>query len=131
MEIFNAAKHTIADVFTATDKNGKDYLVVVIKATYQIPVNNRRPRPLLPPQPLVESDIYVGEPGFSAVLYEADYVRYKGKCDVLFNATTYFVSEGNNYQTESRAIVGQVDKSLKVFGTRYWQKRRQTGAYLI
>ena len=31
MEIFNAAKHTIADVFTATDKNGKDYLVVVIK----------------------------------------------------------------------------------------------------
>ncbi|EGO6624945.1 DUF2169 domain-containing protein [Escherichia coli] len=123
MEIFNAAKHTIADVFTATDKNGKDYLVVVIKATYQIPVNNRRPRPLLPPQPLVESDIYVGEPGFSAVLYEADYVRYKEKCDVLFNATTYFVSEGNNYQTESRAIVGQVDKCLKVFGTRYWQKK--------
>ncbi|MCV5591934.1 DUF2169 domain-containing protein, partial [Escherichia coli] len=44
-------------------------------------------------------------------------------CDVLFNATTYFVSEGNNYQTESRAIVGQVDKSLKVFGPRYWQKK--------
>lgn len=89
MEIFNAAKHTIADVFTATDKNGKDYLVVVIKATYQIPVNNRRPRPLLPPQPLVESDIYVGEP--DSLLYYMRPIMSGIKRNVMFYLTQQLI----------------------------------------
>ncbi|WP_248890976.1 DUF2169 family type VI secretion system accessory protein [Citrobacter freundii] len=124
MEIFNAAKHTAADTFTATDKEGREHLVVVIKATYKIPAHNQYPRPLLPAQPLIESDIYVGEPGYSAVLYEADYVRYKIKCDVLFNAQTYFTSTENKYQKEVRAVVGTIDKTLAVTGPRCWQQQK-------
>lgn len=131
MEIFNAAKHTVADVFTATDKEGREHLVIVIKATYRIPDNNKHPRPLLPPQPLIESDIYAGEPGYSAVLYEADYVRYKIKCDVLFNAKTYFTATHNKYQKNIRAIVSTIDKTLTATGPRYWKQKIQSGLFQI
>ncbi|HDH0829066.1 TPA: DUF2169 domain-containing protein [Klebsiella oxytoca] len=123
MEIFNAAKHTVADVFTATDKEGREHLVIVIKATYRIPDNNQHPRSLLPAQPLIESDIYAGEPGYSAVMYEADYARYKMKCDVLFNARTYFTATQNQYQKKARAIVSTIDKTLAVTGPRCWQQK--------
>lgn len=89
MEIINGAKHTVADATTLTDKAGQQHLVVLIKATYRIPANGRAPRPQIPPQPLSTEDMFTGEPGISAPLYEVDFIRHKGKCDVLFNACAH------------------------------------------
>ncbi|EDR3007275.1 DUF2169 domain-containing protein [Salmonella enterica subsp. enterica] len=121
MEIINGARHTVADIATVLDKTGREHLVIVIKATYCIPANNKPPRPQVPPQPLSMSDIFVGEPGLSAPLYEADFVRYKAKCDVLFNATAH-VPQGRAV-TELNVFVrvGTMQKNIHIVGNRQWQ----------
>ncbi|MFV0548388.1 MAG: DUF2169 domain-containing protein [Limnobaculum xujianqingii] len=124
MEIFNAAKHTVADVVTSLDKEGREHLVIIIKATYRFPLRDRGVvRPILPPQPLVVSDIYTAEAGESAVLYEADYVRYKAKCDVLFDAQAHIPEGKEDYRVCIKAKVGEMDKDIKVTGDRFWRRR--------
>lgn len=123
MEILNGARHAVADVCTAIDKDGQEHLVVVIKATYRIPENDKMPRPLIPPQPIASSDKFVGEPGLSACLYEVDYVRRKAKCDILFDAKAHSpdeqpvtkISAGFNFN-------GKLKKYVSVVGDRFWQQ---------
>ncbi|HGV0302609.1 TPA: DUF2169 domain-containing protein [Citrobacter freundii] len=121
MEIVNGARHTVADIATVLDKTGQEYLVVVIKATYRIPANNMAPRPLVPPQPLSMNDIFVGKPGLSAPLYEADFVRYKAKCDVLFNATAYVPQGKAVAELNVFVKVGTMQKSIHIIGNRQWK----------
>lgn len=118
MEIVNAAKHTVADITTVVDKAGNDHLVIVAKATYNIPVNHKIPRPQIPPQPIVTQDIFTGEPGLSAPLYEVDFVRYKPKCDVLFDA--YAHAREPVKELDVFVQVGSLKKHINVIGNRRW-----------
>lgn len=122
MEIIKGAKHTVADVAVALDKAGREHLVIAVKATYRIPENNKVPRPVIPPQPLVMSDIFIGEPGLSAPLYECDFVLRKAKCDVLFNAKGY-TSDGQPKKRSVAAFqIGDLKKEVVITGVRYWDK---------
>ena len=121
MEIINGARHSVADIATVLDKTGREYLVIVIKATYCIPANNKARRPQVPPQPLSMCDIFVGEPGLSAPLYEADFVRYKAKCDVLFNATAHAPQERAVTELNVFVKVGEMKKNIHVVGNRQWK----------
>lgn len=122
MEIVNAARHTVADITTALDKAGREYLVLAIKATYKIPENDRKPRPIIPPQPLiVDGDVYVGEPGTSATLYEIDFVLRKKKCDVIFNASAHAPFEIPVEQLRVAVKLENINKELEVTGNRYWK----------
>ncbi|MBD7975539.1 DUF2169 domain-containing protein [Escherichia whittamii] len=122
MEIINGAKHTVADATTLTDKAGRQHLVVIIKATYRIPANGRTPRPQIPPQPLSTEDKFTGEPGISAPLYEVDFIRHKGKCDVLFNARAYAPQGKPVTELDTIVEVGKMKKMLRVTGNRQWDR---------
>ncbi|EDT6764277.1 DUF2169 domain-containing protein [Salmonella enterica subsp. enterica] len=122
MEIINGARHTIADITTVTDKAGREHVVVIIKATYRIPANGKAPRPQLPPLPLSTEDSFAGEPGLSAPLYEVDFIRFKEKCDVLFNARAY-APQGKPVEALDVAVkVGAMQKALHVVGHRHWDR---------
>lgn len=122
MDIVNGSKHVSVEVSTALDVEGREHLIIVAKATYGIPANDGAATPIKS-QPFVMADIYAGEPGLSAALYEADFVLRKQRCDVLFNANAYASGLSPVTQLDVRVQVGAMNKTLRVFGDRFWEKR--------
>lgn len=120
MEIVNAAKHTVADFNVALDSAGREHLVLAIKATYRIPANDKKPRPLIPARPLLRTDSYVGAPETTAPLAEHDFCLRKQKCDVVFNAAAH-TPDGRPVKTLTVAVkVAGMAKQLQVTGERRW-----------
>lgn len=120
MNLYNATPFT-ADYTLGLQKSGRHCLVIVAKATYDLPQNNDD-QPLLSKNQLElnDSDAYSGEPGESAPLFDNDFPPYKPKCDVILNASAY-----SNQAVTERIVgfrVGDLEKSLKVIGPRYYQK---------
>lgn len=122
MEIIVGSKHLAVEVSSALDAKGQEYLVVVAKATWQIPQPGQRPRPL-PPQSLEMSDVFVADPGESALLYGSDMVRYKPRCDVIFNASAHTPDGAMVKELGVVWQVGPLRKGLQVHGPRVWRKR--------
>lgn len=123
MEILIASKHLLAEVSTAFDVRGQEYLVVVAKASWQIPQAGQRAYPIAP-QALAMADIFVGEAGQSAMLYGEDFVRYKAQCDVLWHAHAHSAQPVPHMQAGWR--VGTLQKVLQVHGPRQWEDAGQT-----
>lgn len=121
MNIVTGSKHLCADTAIALDVEGREHLVIVAKATWSIPEPGGRPRPLAP-QALTQSDVFLGEPGTSPMLYGADFARFKPRCDVLFNARAY--APGGEPVPEVLAAwqVGALRKGVNVLGHRRWQR---------
>jgi len=88
MQLVIGSKNLNSETVVALDSSGREYLVVVTKATWSIPQSGKRPRPL-PPEALEDSDVFVGDAGVSSMLYGSDFARFKPKCDILFNAHAY------------------------------------------
>jgi hypothetical protein len=122
MKIVIATKHLAVDVATSFDVDGREHLVVISKATWSIPQPGERPRPL-PPQPIACSDIFVGDPGDTAMLYGSDFARFKPRCDVLFNACAHSPEGQSVTQMLVAWQVGTLKKGLRVVGPRIWRKR--------
>ncbi len=122
MEIVVGSKHLLTRIFSALDVSGREHLVIMAKASWQIPAPGQRPRPL-PPTPFADADIYLAEPGESPMLYGADAVRFKPRCDVLFDAVAH--APGGKPAREFMAgfRVGEMQKLLQVHGPRRWAKR--------
>jgi hypothetical protein len=122
MEVIVGSKFLAVDTACALDASGREHLVVIAKSSWQIPRPGQRPRPL-PPLALQHADVFLGEPGDSPMLYGSDMVRFKPRCDVLFNASAY-APDGAPFQELAVAWqVGALRKGLRVHGPRYWRKR--------
>ena len=65
------------------DTDGRERIVCVAKATFDISTNGREPVFLDDQEDLIVADEFVGEPGFSAPVRESDYAPMKSRCDVL------------------------------------------------
>ena len=122
MEVIIAGKQLAADAIVALDVAGREHLVLVAKATWSIPAPGGRPRPL-PPQPLEPSDVFVEDPGQSAMLYGSDFARFKPRCDVLFNASAHAPNSQPVREMQVGWQVGPLIKGLNVVGPRVWEKR--------
>jgi hypothetical protein len=121
MELINATK-LVAEYSTATDKTGREWLVVVAKATYGFPSAPSSEPVLLDDQvPLIMTDQFTGEAGFSAVRYESDFAPRKLRCDVLLNGSCYAPHGRPAKQVTVGVRVGQVLKVFSVVGNRIWQ----------
>jgi hypothetical protein len=79
-----AAKYT-----TTHDKAGSECLVIVVKATYRLPLAGEAPELMEQQAPIVLSDTATGEPGLSSPEYESDFCLTKPKVDVLLLGTAY------------------------------------------
>ena len=104
------------------EPDGRELLVVVIKATFQIPEHGKEPQLADEQVPLTEADEFTGEPGFSATLYESDYAHRKPFCDVLLNGSAYAPSGRPTEAVRVTMRVGTMNKSFNVVGDRFWER---------
>ena len=102
-------------------KSGRSCIVMVAKATFDIP-DNPHDTPVLSQEqiPLYEADTYIGEPGFSAVLYENDYAPYKPFCDVVLHGSAYAPPGESVESVKVRLTLVDIDKQFRVVGDRHW-----------
>jgi hypothetical protein len=103
------------------EPEGRELLVVAIKATYTIPRDGAEPTLTDEQVPLVTADVFNGEPGFSATLYEADYAHRKPACDVLLNGSAYPPDGRPVEEVIVTLRVGDMSKSIRVVGDRIWR----------
>jgi hypothetical protein len=102
--------------------DGRELLVVCLKGTFTIPNSGEEPRLAEEQVPLVEADVYTGEPGLSAPVYESDYAPKKPKCDVLLNGRAYAPGGRPATRVNVSLQVGPISKSFAVVGNRIWKK---------
>lgn len=103
-------------------RDGREMLIVIAKATYSIPTGGGDPVLAEVPVPLVEADQFSGEPGLSAPVYETDYAHRKLLCDVLLVGSAYAPPGGRVTRTEVGLRVGAAAKRFAVVGERRWIK---------
>jgi hypothetical protein len=104
-------------------RDGRETLIVIAKATYRMPAQGE-PACLAPEQlPLIEADQFTGEPGFSAPLFETDFAHVKPACDVLLNGTAYAPDGRRVTHLHVGLRVGPMLKQFAVVGPRVWQRR--------
>jgi len=118
MDLVNPTR-LVAGYTVATDKQGRESLVVVAKGSYGIPSHpHEAPRLLDAPSPLVTTDEFFGEPGASAVRYENDFAPCKPRCDVLLNGSCH--APGGQPATEVTVVlrVAGLTKAFRVVGPR-------------
>ena len=103
------------------DKEGVHEWLVAVKASYRIRSNgmlvlaDEQPPPLLLPE-------YNGEDGGSSLKYEAELVSPKPTTDVLLNGTAYAPHGRPATEFLATLRVGDVRKTIKVFGNRVWKR---------
>ncbi|MDJ0840172.1 MAG: DUF2169 domain-containing protein [Acidobacteriota bacterium] len=104
--------------------DGRELLVVVVKGTYTIPGDGGRPQLADEQVPLMEGDVFAGEPGYSSALYESDYAPHKPRCDVLLNGTAYAPQADPVTRLTVSLQVGSLSKSFDVVGNRTWRQNQ-------
>jgi hypothetical protein len=104
------------------EPDGRELLVVCVKGTFTIPKNGEEPRLAEEQVPLVEADVFTGEPGLSSPVYESDYAPRKPKCDVLLNGSAYAPGGRPAASVNVSLRVGTISKSFAVVGGRIWKK---------
>lgn len=105
------------------DRDGREMIIVAVKATFSIP-GNEKTEPVLAAEqvPLTESDTFTGEPGLSAPIYESDYAHRKPRCDVLLNGSAYAPNGKEAERVTVSLRVGTMEKSFDVVGNRQWKR---------
>jgi hypothetical protein len=103
------------------EPDGREILVVVIKATFTIPQAGDEPALADEQVSLSEEDKFTGEPGLSAPLYETDYAHRKPMCDVLLNGSAYPPLGGRATNLTVSFQVGPMVKAFSVVGNRVWR----------
>lgn len=123
MHLVVGCDHLAAALSVALDVTGREHLIVVAKATWALPEDERESPEPLPPQPLSHQDSFHGPVGESALRYGDDFARFKPRCDVLFDARAH-APGGRPVDALGVSIqVGGLEKRLKVLGPRTWQRR--------
>lgn len=121
MELLNATKMQ-AGYTLGMEPDGHERLVVVVKGTYKIPRDGREPELAESQEPLIMADVFSGEPGLSAPIYESDFAPRKPKCDVLLNGSCYTPGGKPVSKAVVSLRVGSWSKSFNVVGNRTWKK---------
>ncbi len=104
--------------------DGRERLVIVAKGTFTIPQSGKQASLHERQKSLIEADIFTGEPGLSAPLYEVDYAPFKPRCDVLLVGSAYAPKGKPTNRTAVTMRLGAVDKSFTVTGSRFWESGR-------
>ncbi len=103
------------------ERDGRELLVIAIKATYAIPEGDAEPVLADEQVPLTEADEFTGEPGLSAIKYETDFSHRKPMCDVLLNGSAYAPDGKPASQVPVGLKVGPMVKLMNVVGDRNWE----------
>jgi hypothetical protein len=102
------------------DKNSVKSWVVVVKGTFDILPDGSTRLAEKQEEPLY-GPVYVGEPGKSSIIHEADFVHSKRNTDILLNGHAYAPGSKPLRRVEVAMTVGSLTKRLLVFGDRRWE----------
>jgi len=107
---------------TATDVSGHDWLVVVVKGTFDFPTKSAETAQRSKDQvPLVMADTHTGIPGHSATLWETDFAFRKPRCDVIANGFAYAPNGRPAERVPVGLKIGNWSKLFEVVGHREWR----------
>ena len=120
MELINATR-MFAGYTMGVEPSGRESLVVVIKGTFVLPRPGETVRLHDEQVPLLMADTFIGAPGFSAPLHEADFAPRKNRCDVLLAGSAYAPGGRPVTRTHVGLHVGPMRKSFDVVGDRVWE----------
>jgi hypothetical protein len=120
MEILNATPMQVGYTLSILP-DGHELLVIIAKGTFTIPGRGRQPDYAELQKPLLEADIYTGEPGLSAPLYELDFAPFKRHCDILLVGSAYAPRGKPASRVEVTLRLGSLLKSFAVTGERFWE----------
>ena len=111
-----------AEFTMGMDKDAREYVVLVVKATFDFPASLGGPVLKSPEQaPLVMADISSGEPGYSATLWETDFAFRKSRCDVVAQGCAYAPNGRPADSVRVGIKVGNWSKMFDVYGHREWR----------
>jgi hypothetical protein len=119
MEISSNNTGMQAGLSVATDKDGRDLCVVVVKGTFDVAKDGTSALADVQ-NPLVTADLHHGDPGITSLKYECDFAAFKPAADVIVNASA-FAPYGRpaTHVTVCLEFAG-LKKEIEVFGDRYW-----------
>lgn len=103
------------------DKDANQIWLVVLKATFDI-LPNGSTRRAKKQVPVLRTPMYQGKFADSSLLYEADLRGNKVATDVLLNGNAWAPKGQEIDQVDVRIHVGRIDKRLRIFGDRKWEK---------
>ncbi len=106
--------------FEFVDLADDPFQAVVLKATFKIEADTALV-PLPDQQPIVDSDVFYGQPHQSSVRFANDLAPFKSCADIIINATAYPPGGKPNTHWAVSAQVGDIHKALAVTGPRYWR----------
>ncbi len=105
------------------NEEGVDSLYINLKATFNI----AKDWTLVDEQTLpVEADEYWGEPAQSSIRYGSDFHLGKLASDIILSGHACAPGQKPVRQLDVELSVGQVKKSVRVFGDRQWQQGQAT-----
>lgn len=103
------------------DKTGIDTLYVMAKAGFNIgpqwTLLDKQPPP-------VEADIYRGDPQTTSLKYASDYHIGKPATDIIMSGLACAADRQEVKALDVSLSVGRVNKTIRVFGDRYWTDGR-------
>ncbi len=101
----------------ALDRDGAEFYVVVVKQSFTWDLSGRS-RPL-PPQAVVDQDVYEGDPATSSILLETELAPRKPQVDVLL-AGEVVSSQAVDSVVMKLEVGAGISKTARVFGDRIW-----------
>jgi hypothetical protein len=110
-----------AGLTVATDKNGRDHCVVVVKGTFVVG-RNGEVNPAEKQEPLVATDVHYGDPGVTSVKYECEFAMFKPRADVIVNGEAV-APDGRPVRDLTVTLeIGTTRKAIRVVGDRRWER---------
>jgi hypothetical protein len=119
MEFINATRMQ-AGYTMATERSGRELLVIVVKGTFTLPKTGEDARLHEEQLPLVLADTFTGDPGSSAPVYEVDFAPRKQACDVLLLGSAHAPQGRPASRVRVGMRVGPMAKGFDVVGDRMW-----------
>jgi len=112
-----------ADMALFPNEEAIDTLYIIVKASFDIGQQWTLSDEQRPP---VVGDVYWGEPGTSSIKYASDYHIGKPYSDIIMLGDAFAPAAQEVTQLDVGLNVGQVHKTIRVFGDRHWQDGRLT-----
>lgn len=104
------------------NKQGNNFILVVIKATFNINPEVASVSIADEQQKILYEDVFYGEPGTSSIKYEADTALTKNAVDFVVNGHVYAPQGRQIRELNAGVKVGNHRHDLRVFGDRFWYK---------
>ncbi len=124
MQLINDTQFS-AQPFINMDKSGAEILVLLAKATFELPSDYNKTVPIIEQLPIEASDVYEGEEGISSLRYESDIGMPKTSTDIIFIGHAYAKTIGDPF-VDVLFRAGPLSKVARVFGDRCWENNLGT-----